>query len=151
MDAIEKRARELLAAEYAKGQFRAYAPEIRNGTTVAFDEEIRAIVAIIAALTPPEGEPLSESEKDIALAQAVELAEYVERQAKGAMVDAAKRFLSLPYAQELGKRLTPPEGHVAAPEEPSLAMTSAGQLFGLTANQACAVYQSMLAARTEVP
>lgn len=55
MDAIEKRARELLAAEYAKGQFRAYAPEIRNGTTVAFDEEIRAIVAIIAALTPPEG------------------------------------------------------------------------------------------------
>lgn len=112
MDAIEKRARELLAAEYAKGQFRAYAPEIRNGTTVAFDEEVRAIVAIIAALTPPEGEPLSESEKDIALAQAVELAEYVERQAKGAMVDAAKRFLSLPYAQELGKRLTPPEGQV---------------------------------------
>lgn len=55
MDAIEKRARELLAAEYAKGQFRAYAPEIRNGTTVAFDEEIRAIVAIIAALAPPQG------------------------------------------------------------------------------------------------
>lgn len=55
MDAIEKRARELLAAEYAKGQFRAYAAEIRDGTTVAFDEEIRAIVAIITALTPPEG------------------------------------------------------------------------------------------------
>jgi hypothetical protein len=54
---VEQRARELLAAEYAKGQFRAYAPEIRNGTTVAFDEEIRAIVAIIAALTPPEGAP----------------------------------------------------------------------------------------------
>ncbi|WP_049433340.1 hypothetical protein [Stenotrophomonas maltophilia] len=61
MDAIEKRARELLAAEYAKGQFRAYAPEIRNGTTVAFDEEIRAIVAIIAALTPPEGYVLVEA------------------------------------------------------------------------------------------
>lgn len=44
-----------------------------------------------------------------------------------------------------------PEGYVAAPEDPSLAMTAAGQLFGLTANQACAVYQSMLAARTEVP
>ena len=55
MDAIEKRARELLAAEYAKGQFRAYTAEIRDGTTVAFDEEIRAIVAIITALTPPEG------------------------------------------------------------------------------------------------
>ncbi|HEL4115144.1 TPA: hypothetical protein UM349_000345 [Stenotrophomonas maltophilia] len=46
--------------------------------------------------------------------------------------------------------LTPPEGYVAAPEDPSLAMTVAGQLFGLTANQACAVYQSMLAARPEV-
>ncbi|QGM07093.1 hypothetical protein [Stenotrophomonas maltophilia] len=55
MDAIEKRARELLAAEYEKGQFRAYAPEIRSGAGTAFDEEIRAIVAIIAALTPPEG------------------------------------------------------------------------------------------------
>ncbi|OBU59225.1 hypothetical protein [Stenotrophomonas maltophilia] len=52
---VEQRARELLAAEYAKGQFRAYAAEIRDGTTVAFDEEIRATVAIIAALTPPEG------------------------------------------------------------------------------------------------
>jgi len=63
MDAIEKRARELLAAEYAKGQFRAYAPEIRNGTTVAFDEEIRAIVAIIAALTP-QWQPIESAPKD---------------------------------------------------------------------------------------
>ena len=47
--------------------------------------------------------------------------------------------------------LTPPEGYVAAPEDPSLAMTAAGKLFGLTANQACAVYQSMLAARPEMP
>ncbi len=46
--------------------------------------------------------------------------------------------------------LTPPEGYVAAPEDPSLAMTVAGQLFGLTPNQACAVYQTMLAARPEV-
>ncbi|AVH90000.1 hypothetical protein AL480_03800 [Stenotrophomonas maltophilia] len=153
MDAIEKRARELLAAEYAKGQFRAYAPEIRNGTTVAFDEEIRAIVAIIAALTPPEGEPLSESEKDIALAQAVELAEYVERQAKGAIVDAAKRFLSLPYAQELAKRLTPPEGYVLVPVEPTEEMLNSG-LFGLEpmlhGSDVRAIYDDMLAARPEV-
>lgn len=46
--------------------------------------------------------------------------------------------------------LTPPDGYVAAPEDPSLAMTAAGQLFGLTPNQACSVYQSMLAARPEV-
>lgn len=45
---------------------------------------------------------------------------------------------------------TPSEGYVAAPEGPSLAMTAAGQLFGLTASQACAVYQSMLSARPEV-
>ncbi|WP_423156481.1 hypothetical protein [Stenotrophomonas maltophilia] len=52
---VEQRARELLADEYAKGQFRAYAPEIRSGVGTAFDEEIRAIVAIISALTPSEG------------------------------------------------------------------------------------------------
>ncbi len=44
----------------------------------------------------------------------------------------------------------PPEGYVEAPEDPSLAMTAAGQLFGLTPNQACVVYQSMLAARPKV-
>lgn len=50
---IEKRARELLAAEYEKGQFRAYGPEIRSGSAgTTWDEEVRAI---IAALTPPEG------------------------------------------------------------------------------------------------
>lgn len=54
-----------------------------------------------------EGETLSESDKDVAVAQAVELAEYVERQAKGTMVDAARKFLSLPYAQEIKARLTP--------------------------------------------
>jgi hypothetical protein len=51
---------------------------------------------------------LSDSDKDIALAQAVEFAEYVERQAKGEMVKSARKFLSLPYAQEIAKRLTPP-------------------------------------------
>lgn len=53
MSDIEKRARELLAAEYEKGQFRAYGPEIRSGGAGStWDEEVRAI---IAALTPPEG------------------------------------------------------------------------------------------------
>jgi len=50
-------------------------------------------------------EGLSETEKNIAVAQAVEFAEYVERQAKGTMRDAAKRFLSLPYSQEVAERL----------------------------------------------
>ncbi len=57
MNDIEKRARELLAAEYEKGRFRAYGPEIRNGTAGAtWDEEVRAI---IAALTIREGELLT--------------------------------------------------------------------------------------------
>jgi hypothetical protein len=61
-----------------------------------------------------ECEQLSESDKDVALAQAVEFAEYVERQAKGEMVKAAHKFLSLPYSQQIKARLTPlpatPEG-----------------------------------------
>jgi hypothetical protein len=44
-------------------------------------------------------------EMDVAIAQAVEFAEYVEQHAKGKMEDAAKRFLSLPYSQELAVRL----------------------------------------------
>lgn len=52
---------------------------------------------------------LSPAEKDIAVAQAVEFAQYVEQQAKGAMRDAAARFLSLPYSQEIAERLEYPE------------------------------------------
>lgn len=51
MEDVEKRARELLAAEYEGSKFRSYAHEIRNGHG-EWGEEIRAI---IAALTPPEG------------------------------------------------------------------------------------------------
>lgn len=151
MDAIEKRARELLVAAYkARGDLVAAFNIERGGLSGMYAAEI---AAIIAALTPPEGEPLSESEKDIALAQAVELAEYVERQAKGAIVDAAKRFLSLPYAQELAKRLTPPEGYVLVPVEPTEEMLNSG-LFGLEpmlhGSDVRAIYDDMLAARPEV-
>jgi len=53
----------------------------------------------------PEVEALSESDKEIALAQAVELAQYVEKNAKGGMREAAARFLSLSYAQDVAQRL----------------------------------------------
>jgi hypothetical protein len=55
-------------------------------------------------------EELSDSDKDVAIAQAVEFAEYVERQARGEMVKAARKFLSLPYSQQIANRLA------AAPE-----------------------------------
>lgn len=124
MDAIEKRAREVLARmEKAKRNERGHWCDAR----AAVDSACDLLPAIIAALTPPEGEQLSESDKDVALAQAVEFAEYVELKAKGAMVDAAKRFLSLPYAQELAKRLAPPEGYVLVPVELTEEMLDAGR------------------------
>lgn len=55
-------------------------------------------------------EALSESDKEVALAQAVELAQYVEKQAKGGMREAAARFLSLSYAQDVAKRIRPASG-----------------------------------------
>jgi len=52
------------------------------------------------------------SEQEIAVAQAVEFAQYVEEHAKGKMSDAARRFLSLPYAQDLANRIGQTEAHV---------------------------------------
>lgn len=46
-----------------------------------------------------------ERELLVAVAQAVEFAEYVVGAAKGSMVERAKHFLSMPYAQELARRL----------------------------------------------
>ena len=46
-----------------------------------------------------------ETNKDIAVAQAVEFAQYVVDHAKGRMVEAAERFLSLPYSQDVALRL----------------------------------------------
>jgi len=53
MDAIEKRARELLAAEYLKGGAMPASVDIRAGRTNWPTQ--MAVNAIIAALTPPEG------------------------------------------------------------------------------------------------
>lgn len=55
MDAIEKRARELLAAEYELSGYGGSAEGIRSGDDCAHDLEDASIRAIIAALTPPEG------------------------------------------------------------------------------------------------
>lgn len=60
---------------------------------------------ITAALREALADPLSETEKDVAVGQAAELASYVEGHAKGGMRDAAKKFLSLPYAQKIAARL----------------------------------------------
>lgn len=46
-------------------------------------------------------------ELEVACAQAVEFAEYVEGAAKGSMADRAKHYLSLPYSQQLATRLKP--------------------------------------------
>lgn len=51
MDAIEKRARELLAAEYERFDLPGTAAVVRNG---AYDLN-PSMCALVAALTPPEG------------------------------------------------------------------------------------------------
>lgn len=53
MDAIEKRARELLAAEYETDGRKLWADQIRAGNVSRVQQ--RAINATRAALTPPEG------------------------------------------------------------------------------------------------
>jgi hypothetical protein len=133
MNVIEKRARELLADEYAKGQFRAYAPEIRSGAGTAFDEEIRAIVAIIAALTPPEGHVVvTRNEAGQAIA--------VTRQ------DDEGRILSVIAEFE------PPEGYVLVPVEMTEAMQRAGAGIVCTdVEEIRQTWAAMLAARPEVP
>lgn len=78
-------------------------------------QEWQSIASALRAA--PEVETLSESDKEVALAQAVELAQYVEKQAKGGMREAAARFLSLSYAQDVAKRLR------AAPEVPAARVT----------------------------
>ncbi|WP_019658963.1 hypothetical protein [Stenotrophomonas hibiscicola] len=52
MNEIEKRARELLAAEMERSGRKGTANKIRQGRPAMFREELRAI---ITALTPPEG------------------------------------------------------------------------------------------------
>jgi hypothetical protein len=52
-------------------------------------------------------EELTESDKDVAIAQAVEFAQYVSDAAKGSMVERARHFLSVPYAQQIAARLKP--------------------------------------------
>lgn len=44
-------------------------------------------------------------EQETAVAQAVAFAQYVEDHAKGGMVEAARKFLSLPFSQEIAARL----------------------------------------------
>lgn len=55
MDAIEKRARELLAVEHAERGFKGHAKRLREGHGPVSNPDGMALNAIIAALTPPEG------------------------------------------------------------------------------------------------
>lgn len=102
-------------SEYAKG-FNACRAEVLAGNAIppqpqdAADKPINVLIneeAAEDAEAARNAEALTESEKDMAVAQAVELVEYVTKAAKGEMVKAAQRFLSLPYSQEIAARLKP--------------------------------------------
>lgn len=55
-------------------------------------------------------ETLSETDKDIALGQAVALAEYVVEAAKGKLAQAAEDFLSVEYARKVQRQLRLADG-----------------------------------------
>lgn len=63
MDAIEKRARELLAKVHADSGWTGLANEIRLNATFDIDHGL-ALAAIRAALTPPEGYALASAARD---------------------------------------------------------------------------------------
>jgi len=74
-------------------------------TADALESYAAAKVAEATAKLSSALEELDETDKDIAVAQAVEFAQYVVDHAKGRMVEAAERFLSLAYSQEIATRL----------------------------------------------
>ncbi len=113
---VQDQTRALLRTDF-DATLRALADHIAQTYTGPEDTRVPTAHAIARHLGlegwPSAWEEPSESDKDIAVAQAVEFAEYVERQAKGTMRDAAKRFLSLPYSQEIARRLAPKGGEDA--------------------------------------
>lgn len=133
MDAIEKRARELLIAQYkARGDLVAAFNIERGGLSSFYAAEIAAIVA---ALTPPEGHVVvTRNEAGQAMA--------VTRQ------DDEGRILSVIAEFEA------PDGYMLVPVEPTEAMLNSG-LFGLEpmlhVSDIRAIYDDILAARPEVP
>lgn len=120
---VEQRARELLAAEYRSRHCHLEADSILHGRTFLHGS---AIKVIIAALT--QGEMLESQ-----LKAAVEVAEIAQRRADRAA-------------------LTPPEGYVLVPVEPTAEMIAAAWRYGDGDDAPDPVYswRAMLAARPEV-
>lgn len=67
-------------------------------------DELRSVHLYVQELEQ-ELAVLKSTDREVCLAQAVEFAQYVVVAAKGKMEDRAKHFLSMPYAQEVAKRL----------------------------------------------
>lgn len=71
MDAIEKRARELVAAEHEARGFKGHAKRLREGLGPDSNPDRMALNAAIAALTPPEGYVLVPVEPTEAMIEAI--------------------------------------------------------------------------------
>lgn len=87
------------------------------------DADVRQLVRDLAARN---------TELEIACAQAVEFATYVEGAAKGTMVERAKHFMSAPYAQELAARLNPPPAMLAPDQVDVLVLQPSGFELAIT-------------------
>lgn len=103
--------------DFLKGDFRAATPE----ESAAIDEAAGLVMislrvskelharlvdgAASAGVVFPAYVRSLLDDREVAIAQAVEFAEYVEQHAKGKMEEAAKRLLSQSFAQEMRERL----------------------------------------------
>ena len=101
MDAIEKRARKLLAAEYDRDSRHGMAGAVRRGKQMLGLDDV-AIRAIIAALTPPEGFVLVPVQPTEAMVAAAEEA-YMPFGDMGFAISAALASSALAARPEVGQ------------------------------------------------
>ncbi len=107
MNDIEKRARELLAAEYVKEGRVVSAQETMQGHDLTAHAEYIALRAIIAALTPPEGCELAAAAR-----AALPFIAYAFDQGMDGAEQAGR-------AIEAALQANQPVGHVLVPVEPT--------------------------------
>lgn len=87
---------------------RVYFCEAR-GDPLAILHHLAVDAEFMGPITPDDAD---DRERDEALAQACELAAYLESRTRGEMAAACRRLLSLPHARRVAARLLPEDGEV---------------------------------------
>ena len=143
MDAIEKRARELLARmEKAKRNERGHWCDAR----AAVDSACDLLPAIIAALTPPEGHVV------VTRNEAGQAVAVTRQDDEGRILPVIAEFE--PVKGAMGNPISIPDGYVMVPVEPTDEMVKAVyplHYFTYLGHELRENWARMLAARPEVP